>query len=435
MRKSLYSIVGTAAILLSTLILFVYSTPFVIYYRVRQKGYSPLWTIAVSILGEIGVYFIVTPVIAVTFVAIARLFRVDGFIRLLNTNPDSPAIYFLVIPVLILLFLLSVYFIRFLPTRRKSSHAVSTIPFLKKKSSNKWVAYIQITFSYYLLRVIAILLLAAFILFMLSDPTMTSADNRAASIIFWGLALALLLVLLSKVRKRFRKIRQQESFDQAKDPFILYLRSFSVELDIFYIGRVRGIHSFLALKSFDQFFSTAVNNSIGPLIALGSPIDHWLDRFLWHNSASARVEYADDRTWKDNFLKKLDHCTGIFLHTAITENIDFELGEILRTGHASKLFVMTRPPMTTVLMKGMIPFWNWLRGTPAIHWGAVAGLLLRCGYDISLEEPQPGSLINFDRHNKAVVLDSGLVRPEEYMQAVQNWCNFKDNCRQTYDTK
>jgi hypothetical protein len=421
MKKNLFPILRTAAIILATLILFVYLIPFVIYYRIREKGYSPLRAIAVAILEQIVLFGIGLPLIAIIVVAIARLFRMHRFNQFLNDSSNSPATWFLVFPVLILLFIASVYCIRYLPARRKQSHAVSTIPFLKKSSSKKWVAYIQIAFSYYLLRVIAIVVIAAFNLFISSDPTLSPGDNRANRILFWGLILTLLIVLLFKVKKRFKKIRQQESFDQTRDPFILYLRSFSVELDIFYIGKVARISSFLALKSFDQFFSTAVNTSVGPLIALGSPIDNWLDRFLWHNSASARVEYADDRTWKDNFLKKLDHCTGVFLHTAITENIDFELGEILHGGHASKLFIMTRPPMSTVLLKGMIPFWNWLRGTPAIKWEAIAGLLIRCGYDISLNEPRPGSLITFDSHNKAVELNSGLIRPEEYMQAVQDW--------------
>jgi hypothetical protein len=421
MKKNLYSFLGVTAIILLTLLFLVYLIPFVIYYRIREKGYSPLWAIAVATLEQIVLFIIVVPILGVIFVGAGRLYSVRKLDQFLNADSNSSGSYYLAVPVMILLFLLSVYCIRFLPTRRRKARAVSTIPFLKKKSFNTWVAYIQITFSYYLLRVIAVVLAATFVLIIPPDPTQTFAEERTSRILFWGLILTLVIVLWTKVKKRLRRIKEQEKFDQAKNPFILYLRSFSVEMDIFYIGRVKGVRSFLALKAFDQFFSTAVNTSIGPLIALGSPIDHWLDRFLWHNSASARMEYADDLTWKDNFLKKLDHSTGIFLHTAITDNIDFELGEILHGGHASKLFIMTRPPMETLLVKGMIPFWNWLRGTPAIKWAAVAGMLNRSGYEISPAEPKHGSLITFDSDNKAVLLKSGLVHPDEYVREVQGW--------------
>lgn len=381
---------------------------FAFYYRIRRKGYSPIQTYGIFLLAW-GVQALLESPLLIWTIMIG--------------DRGSIAIYFILAAIafgaFILFMLLWMYCLRFLPNRRNKSYAVSGILIRKKERSTLFSSYIGIALSYYLMRIgmIALCLYIATAALLFRRDEITAEDGKNTALIFYPLAILLFILLLFRITKRLAEERRQSLFNPKEDPFVLYIRSFSVEIDIFSRLKIPGARSFLAMKTFDQFFSKAVSDSIGPLVSLGSPIDHWVDRALWRNAWSSRTYYPGDELWKVDYSNKLAVCKAVFLHSGTTENIAFELRQILSGGFTPKLFIMTKPARGTKLTRVMVSYLNWLRGTPTIKWPSFAALLRECGYEVQDKEPPAGSVLAFD-HIKVVTLQSGLTRPQEYICCV-----------------
>ena len=383
---------------------------FAFYYRIRRKGYSPIQTYGIFLLAS-GVQALLESPLLIWMIMVG--------------DRGTTAVYFIMgataFGAFILFMLLCMYCLRFLPNRRNKSYAISGILIRKKEKSTLFFSYIQIALSYYLMRIGMIVLClyipTAEILFR--GDEITAEDGKNGALVFYPLAILLFILLLFRIRKRLSEERRKSSFNPKEDPFVLYIRSFSVEIDIFSRLKIPGSRSFLAMKTFEQFFSKAVSDSIGPLVSLGSPIDHWVDRALWRNAWSSRTYYPGDELWKVDYSNKLAVCKAVFLHSGTTENIAFELRQILSRGYTPKLFILTKPARGPKLTRVMVSYLNWLRGTPTVKWPSFVAVLRECGYEVQDEEPPAGSVLAFD-HIKAVTLQSGLTRPQDYVRCVQD---------------
>jgi len=380
--------------------------PFACYYRVRRRGYSPpeafLIMLLVTTLLFGSLLLLSFGLAKLRLGTITSIGHLGGCIGALG----AIAAVGLVLPGL-----------RRLPERRGRAW-VFRLPFTGQERSDKIMFYFVTGIRYSpVLLLIAIFILFSVCTFFVHDYSFRK--QLVVSICFFLPAVAGIWFVRWRVRRRTKQWMRDRLFDPGKDPFVLYIRSFNVEIDTFGTLPVPRRPNKVRSRSFDQYFAAATKELIGPLVALGSPIDHWLDGFMWRNAPGARREYVNDETWKVHFGHKLDKCVAVFLQSGVTENIDYELGEIIRKGYASKLFIMTRPKMPFTYRKIELPRWGWLKEIPVIKWETFAALLTSCGYSICFGEPAAGSVITFGEDNNALLLGLGMNAPGELIACVK----------------
>jgi hypothetical protein len=88
--------------------------------------------------------------------------------------------------------------------------------------------------------------------------------------------------------------------------------------------------------TFEKYFRAEVMERIGPLVALGNPIDEL-------PAEGAFRDYQIDERWKDVFYERADKCACILMQLGNSDNLQFELTSIIGRGLRQKLFVITPP--------------------------------------------------------------------------------------------
>jgi len=232
--------------------------------------------------------------------------------------------------------------------------------------------------------------------------------------------------------RRGRRVEAEASSDEyaaeGLDHPVLYLRAFNQERQFFFIGSAaedralaRGWHATVATPeqnvggTFEEYFAGAMQRSLGPLVALGSPEDYLAPE------GAARL-YAKDSDWMQHVDVLTRKARSIVVEVGASANLRWEFEHIRKEGLHQKLFVITRPSTEGKWLSWA--FWRlvWrVQGIPTVSFRQFAASLAPLGYDFSNVAPGPGSVIAFDADGKALLLTTGAAWPGEFVKPIRDW--------------
>ena len=161
--------------------------------------------------------------------------------------------------------------------------------------------------------------------------------------------------------------------------------------------------------TFEKYFRGEVMSRIGPLVALGNPIDDL-------PAEGAYRDYQIDDRWKDVFYERATQCACIIMQLGNSNNLQFELTSLLSLGMCQKLFIFT-PPQEKVRDKYAWVRKYILREKPAT-WETFSEILRNNGYQLPEEPPGFGSVLTFEPDGRPLVLVQRALKPDEYMMPV-----------------
>jgi hypothetical protein len=232
--------------------------------------------------------------------------------------------------------------------------------------------------------------------------------------------------------RRGRRLEGAPSFEQqlaqdSRSP-VLYLRAFKQERQFFVIGgsaeygaQAKSWHARVSKPEqkvgipFEQYLSDAVEGSLGPFVALGSPEDYLAPE-------GARRMYAKDTDWMERLDGLARRAICILVEMGKSANLRWEFEHLRREGLQQKLFVVTRHSTEG---SGLAwAFWGlvWrLQGIRDVKWKEFSSDLARLGYDLGLEDPGPGSVITFDGEGRGILLTTEADRPADFVEPIRAW--------------
>ncbi|HEY3475836.1 MAG TPA: hypothetical protein VGK56_14595 [Anaerolineales bacterium] len=231
-----------------------------------------------------------------------------------------------------------------------------------------------------------------------------------------------------------------EAIEQDPRPPVLYLRSFDQENLIFVVLKDQAKFNDLLLYAddiqlpaferliyrlsnwllallgwdsariqnitFEKYFRTEVTQRIGPLIALGNPIDSL-------PAEGAFRDYQIDEGWKDIFYERSSRGACILMQLGSSNNLQFELVSIVERGMRHKLFILTQPQARVYDV--MAPARKYvLREKPA-DWRTFSEILRVNGYQVPQEDLGLGAVLTFEPDGQPLILKRGAFQPEEYI--------------------
>jgi hypothetical protein len=206
---------------------------------------------------------------------------------------------------------------------------------------------------------------------------------------------------------------------------VLYLRAFNREAELFVelsMGEMETYTSYTANQTgvtFEQYFSAAVNDAIGPLVALGSPEDYL-------SPEGATRLYASDTDWVQHFRDLAGRSACILMEVTQSENLRLELQTLRTEGWHEKLFIFTRPAARRgwrnwrfALGRAVLAWLAHQKGVVPVSWAGFVQALATLGYRLTPHDPGPGAVIAFDRDATSVLLATGAHTPSEFIAAIQ----------------
>ncbi|MEP6948773.1 MAG: hypothetical protein ABI863_05850 [Ginsengibacter sp.] len=229
-----------------------------------------------------------------------------------------------------------------------------------------------------------------------------------------------------ETRKKVHSLRTVN--DLNNKPPVLYLRAFNQESQYFAVGPVeeygqytKGLVARMSKAgqnvgvTFEEYLNAEIS-SIGPLVALGSPED-----YLPPEGASRM--YADDKNWMSVFKELSKRALCIIIEVGKSENLVWELKDIKANGFEQKLFVITRPTnkRQNYLTRKFLSILSKIRGIDPISWALFSEELGRIGYNLTLSDPGPGSVITFDNKGKSILLTTGSKMPSDFISPMRHW--------------
>jgi hypothetical protein len=174
---------------------------------------------------------------------------------------------------------------------------------------------------------------------------------------------------------------------------------------------VLGFHSPIIQNiTFEKYFRTEVTRRIGPLIALGNPIDSL-------PAEGAFRDYQIDERWKDIFYERSARCACILMQLGTSNNLQFELVSIVRRGMRHKLFILTQPQ--AYLYDLMAPARKYILREKPANWGTFSEILRVNGYQVPQEDLGLGAILTFEPDGQPLILKQGAFEPEEYIGPIQ----------------
>jgi len=221
--------------------------------------------------------------------------------------------------------------------------------------------------------------------------------------------------------------------DDSRSP-VLYLRAFQQEGQAFAVGDASKYGSYMegwqrvAIPGqrveipFEQYFRRSIETRLGPFVALGSPEDYVPPH-------GAVRHYATDETWQPELarLAKQAGCIVAELNTA--GKLRWEYEHLRSKGYQKKLFFFSMPedaaaPWRSALGRALGRI---VRGlVPPVPWKTFAAELGSLRYELSPDDPGPGSLITFDGHGHQVLLTTEADLPEEFIEPLEAWLMHKE---------
>jgi hypothetical protein len=161
------------------------------------------------------------------------------------------------------------------------------------------------------------------------------------------------------------------------------------------------------LRTAEEYLESDVEKVIGPLVALGNPLD-----FVPPEGA-ARV-YLADETWRDGFRELVERAACVVMTAGVSEQVAWELEHLRAAGQHGRLFVLTRPTLLEPARSPLRRALRWWiaqmtrpsgrRLEPPCPWSEFAATLRAAGYRPGPMDPGPGAVVGFDHDGGAVVL-------------------------------
>jgi hypothetical protein len=258
--------------------------------------------------------------------------------------------------------------------------------------------------------------------------------------IFWrGMAILWVFMSLMALRLSLRSAaaslaRKDAVTTMRADPRapVLFLRPFTEE------QRAFGISGDGRPLTCEEFLGHAVENGLGPLVALGNPQDRVPP------PGAARL-YCSDTTWQSALSQLAREAGYILVVAANAQGTEWELNHIRSAGLARKLCLLSPPAAVrvfavppsrrqaiarlfkTTLDREQLTVWQSVLSRRPISyeaacqsdWDTYATAVAHCGYALPAVDPGPGSVIGFDADGHGVVLTRGATTPDEYVGAIQ----------------
>jgi hypothetical protein len=171
---------------------------------------------------------------------------------------------------------------------------------------------------------------------------------------------------------------------------------------------------------FEQYFHRSIQARLGPFVALGSPED-----YVPPHGAVRR--YATDETWQPELARLAKQARCILAEVNTAGNLRWEFEHLRSKGYQKKLFIFSMledaaAPWRSALGRSFGKF----RGLiPPVAWNTFADELRSLGYELSSDDPGPGSLITFDAHGRQVLLTTEADLPEEFIEPLEEWLTNK----------
>jgi hypothetical protein len=158
--------------------------------------------------------------------------------------------------------------------------------------------------------------------------------------------------------------------------------------------------------TFEKYFRAELMQHIGPLVALGNPVDDL-------PAEGAYRDYQTDERWKDVFFERVRQCACIVMQLGSSNNLQFELTSILSLGLCHKLFILTQPQENVKDRYAWVRKYI-LREKPA-NWETFSEILLNNGYQLLEEPPGIGAVLTFEPDGRPIILVQRAFRPDEYV--------------------
>jgi hypothetical protein len=262
----------------------------------------------------------------------------------------------------------------------------------------------------------------------LSAPLWATWNEGLRLLMFAG-SLFAIGPLLNHYRARASRPGLEQTVQADARPPLFYLRPFARETDAFVWLPNKQVANYSSLPlssnvfrvykvSVEQYLTGALTETIGPVLALGNPLD------VLPPEGAART-YAEDEKdgdegWKRQFRDIGGRAAALLMTPAWSDELKWELREIRRQRWHTKLFLVTPPQpqsmwVTDKIYAGLIES---ARGVQRKPWKAAARQLRATGYAVDPAVPPPGSVLTFDTDGAPIVLTRGIRRPEEYAAAV-----------------
>lgn len=210
---------------------------------------------------------------------------------------------------------------------------------------------------------------------------------------------------------------------------VLYLRSFQEEEHGFVTlprKEVLKYTSFLGTKTgvtIEQYLSNAIQQQIGPFVALGDPLDYVPPE------GAARV-YESDDDWKAWFVDLARRASCIIIQPGDSQGLQWEFATLRRESLMHKIFIVTSPSVRSMRSNAWYRFWDRvelkvavlvdrLKGGKSVSWKEFAEGLRAVGYHLELLAPRGGSILTFDTQGVAALLSSNAKEPSDYVTAIR----------------
>ncbi|MGK5683381.1 hypothetical protein [Actinoplanes sp. URMC 104] len=208
---------------------------------------------------------------------------------------------------------------------------------------------------------------------------------------------------------------------------VLYIRPFDEERRLFASDR-----------TFEQFLGPSIDERLGPLVALGNPVD----RVPPQGAARA---YPRDEDWQEALIELARTARCIVAVTSSSPATTWEFRRIRELGLQTRLFLLSPPPggpETTrptrpmpwlrrfagaylgddigsltrlVALRGLPNVWSPAATAP---WSEFVDVLRSCGYRVGMEQPAPGAVLTFDDEATAVVLRAGAIGADDFLEPI-----------------
>jgi hypothetical protein len=208
------------------------------------------------------------------------------------------------------------------------------------------------------------------------------------------------------------------AFKQEKQIFALVPQAMCLQLDMTQEFRLTDEHG-NRWYTFEQYLQREIVKSIGPFLALGSPED------ISPPSGAARL-YVKDSDWMKQVADLARRATCILMDVGSSQNLRWELAYLRSAGLQQKLFLLTPPefpgpmgPRSKKIFRAILDLAT-APCCPEVSFLHFANDLSAMGYHLEAQtDPGPGTVLTFDTDGNAIVLVRGAATPVGFVSPIR----------------